>query len=174
MSGQSFEEILKNSCEYYKFRGIALIHKIPTPWSVSYNRATNKVIRAHPEEKSSVDFEGVWHGRSIAFEAKSTRERNRFDLKNIKQHQMDYLKQHQCQGGISFFLVEFAKLGEVYLIWHDQVDEWWQKAKDGGRKSIPYLWIQMNCEVVTPGRTYLDFIRVLEKEKQRECSRLGS
>jgi len=170
MSGKSFEEILKNSCEFYRYKGIALIHKIPTPWSVSYDKKYHRVIRAHPEEKSSVDFEGVWHGRSVAFEAKSTRERKRFDLKNIKQHQIDYLRQHQEQGGFSFFLVEFAKHGEVYLVWFDQVNEWWEGMKDGGRKSIPYTWIQIHCDVVVPGRTYLDFIRVLEKERTKWSS----
>jgi recombination protein U len=144
-SGAVFEEMLKNSCEYYLFKGIALIHKIPTPWSVTYDKKSKKVIRAHPEEKSSVDFEGIWHGKSLAFEAKSTRERKRFDLKNIHQHQMDYLDRHQDQGGISFLLMEFSKLGEVYFIWYDQLKEWWNDAKEGGRKSIPYDWIQINC-----------------------------
>lgn len=169
MSGASFEEIIKNSCEWYRWRGIALIHKIPTPWSVTYDKKYHRVVRAHPEEKSSVDFEGAWHGRSVAFEAKSTRERKRFDLKNIKQHQMDYLKQHQDQGGLSFFLIEFAKLGEVYLVWHDQILNWWEAAKEGGRKSIPYTWVQIHCYVVVPGRTYLDFIRVLEMTKRKEA-----
>lgn len=173
-AGAMLEEMLKKSCEYYKFQGIALLHKVPTPWSVSYDKRTFKVIRAHPEEKSSVDFEGIWHGRSVAFEAKSTRERKRFDMKNIKQHQMDYLRQHQEQGGISFFIIEFAKIGEIYLVWYDQVAEWWDDMKEGGRKSIPYEWIQINCCVVVPGRAPLDFIRVLEREKHRECSRSGS
>jgi recombination protein U len=171
MSGASFEEILKKSCEYYQYMGIALLHKIPTPWSVSYDKVHKKVIRAHPEEKSSVDFEGAWHGRSVAFEAKSTRERKRFDMKNIKQHQMDYLKRHQDQGGLSFFLIEFAKLGEVYFVWYDQVSEWWEAAKEGGRKSIPYEWVQMNCCIVVPGRAPLDFVRVLEREKIHESKR---
>lgn len=166
MSGDSFEMMIKASCEFYKFRGVALIHKIPTPWSVTYSKKWKKVVRAHPEEKSSVDFEGIWHGKSIAFEVKSTRERKRFDLKNIRKHQMDYLKQHQDQGGLSFFLIEFAKLGEVYFIWFNQVEKWWEDAKEGGRKSIPYSWLQINCDIVVPGRTYIDFIRVLEKENR--------
>ncbi|MEH7114543.1 Holliday junction resolvase RecU [Neobacillus niacini] len=171
MSGASFEEMLKKSCEYYQYIGVALIHKIPTPWSVSYDKQSRRVIRAHPEEKSSVDFEGVWHGRSVAFEAKSTRERKRFDLKNIQQHQLDYLMMHQDQGGLSFFLIEFAKIGEVYLVWYDQVQEWWDNMENGGRKSIPYSWIQIHCCIVVPGRAPLDFVRVLEREKVNGISR---
>jgi recombination protein U len=172
-TGAVFEETLKNSCEYYKYRGIALIHKIPTPWSVTYDKKSFKVKNAYPQEKSSVDFEGVWHGRSIAFEAKSTRERKRFDLKNIQQHQIDYLLQHQDQGGISFLLVEFSNLGETYLIFVDQFNDWVQLAKNGGRRSIPYDWIQMNCCIVVPERAPLDFIRVLERERSNEAKRIS-
>lgn len=164
MSGKNLEERVKISCRYYQERGIALIHKIPTPWNVKYDKKYNRVLHAHPEEKSSVDFEGVWHGRSIAIECKSTRERKRFDLKNVKDHQMDYLRQHQDLGGLSFFLVEFAKFGEVYLIWFDDMYEWIEKAEQGGRKSIPYEWIRANCDLVLPERTILDFIRAIERD----------
>lgn len=165
MSGASFEENIKYSCKWYQIQGMALIHKIPTPWAVNYDKVHKRVKSAHPEEKSSVDFEGVWRGWSIAIEAKSTREENRFDLKNIKEHQMDYLFLHQKQGGISFFLMEFALLGEVYFVWYDQVKQWWKEMKKGGRKSIPYDWIQKNCKLVPCKRTSVDFIDVLSKEE---------
>jgi len=175
MSGQSFESLIEKACEVYKFTGRALIHKIPTPWIVSYDKYSRRVKNAKPKEKSSVDFEGVWHGRSVAFEAKSTRERTRLDLRNIQLHQMDYLKRHLDQGGISFFLVEFAKMGEVYYLTFEQVQEWWAAMRSGGRKSIPYSWIQMNGELVLPGRgVILDFLKILETERDRRIEKRTS
>ncbi|EOP29519.1 hypothetical protein IIS_05197 [Bacillus cereus VD131] len=42
-----------------------------------------------------------YKGRAVAFEAKSTNEINRFDLKNIAQHQLDYLEKAEEMGAVS-------------------------------------------------------------------------
>lgn len=174
MTGLAFEERIKVSCEVYRKRGMALIHKIPTPWSVSYDKAYKKVLSAYPQDKSSVDFEGIWQGKSIAFEAKSTTQSKRFDLRKVQDHQMEYLTIHQQQGGISFFLVEFSKLGEVYFISYKNMKSWMKASENGGRKSIPYNWIQTNCEIIMPGRVTLDFLKVLERLKNADLSQRDS
>lgn len=43
------------------------------------------------------------------FEAKSTENPTHFDLKNIVQHPLDYLKTAEKMGAICFFLIEFSK-----------------------------------------------------------------
>lgn len=43
--------------------------------------------------------------QAIAFEAKSTEKDTRFDLKNIAQHQLDYLEKAEKMGAICFFLM---------------------------------------------------------------------
>lgn len=167
MSGLAFEERIKQSCDVYKANNVALIHKIPTPWSVSYDNSTKRVKRAFPQGKSSVDFEGIWQGRSVAFEAKSTIERKRFELKNVQPHQLEYLRLHQEHGGISFFLIEFSKFNEVYFMQYDQMENWMKQSRNGGRRSIPYHWIMANCEIVVMGRASKDFVSVLERLKNK-------
>ena len=134
--GRSFEQIIEYANVQYKLKGWGLIQKVPTPWRVL--RKGKQIISAHPERKSTVDFVGVANGKAIAFDAKSTRERTRFPLSNIEQHQMDFLKQFYDQGGKAFILLEFVKFNETYLIPFDSLLEYWNKAMTGGRKSIPY------------------------------------
>ena len=134
--GMAFEELVEYSNRQYAEKGWASIQKVATPWKVV--RRGKQIVSAFPEKKSTVDFVGVANGRAIAFDAKSTRERTRFPLANIEQHQMDFLERFQDQGGIGFFLVEFAKHHEFYIIPFTNMNEYWERARAGGRKSIPY------------------------------------
>lgn len=111
-----------------------------------------------------VDFIGVSHGRMIAFDAKSTREHTRFPLENIEEHQMAFLKSWRDQGAITFFLVEFAKKHEVYLLRFSDAEKWWEQSKQGGRKSIPYEWFVEHCDLVKSSRGItIDYLKCLEK-----------
>lgn len=71
--GMAFEKLINLSNEMYQREGVALINKRPTPVKDGYY-----------ESKSTVDYDGVYRGRAIAFEAKSTNEINRFDLKTLR------------------------------------------------------------------------------------------
>src|SRR5690625_8018006 len=108
--GKRLEDLIEYSNTIYKQKGQALIDKVPTPWSVSYDRKTKRVYRAFPQKKGTVDFIGISHGRSIAFDAKNTNIRTSFPLKNVEEHQLNYLINHQDQGGISFIIVTDRKM----------------------------------------------------------------
>lgn len=76
----------------------SLILKVPTPLVM-----TNKGIIPKP---STVDFVGLLKGgKFIAFDAKQTVVKTRFDLSNIKPHQLEYLQFVRDLKGIAFFLV---------------------------------------------------------------------
>lgn len=144
--GKQLEDLIEHTNRLYKQKGQALIDKVPTPWSVSYDRRTKRVFKAFPQKKGTVDFIGISHGTSIAFDAKSTNIRTSFPLSNIQDHQVEYLKKHQDQGGKSFFVIEFEKLGETFILTFDQLHEWWKQSKNGGRKSIPYSFFNTECD----------------------------
>lgn len=152
--GKSLETMIEHTVAAYRRKGKALIHKIPNAWIVQ--RAGKRIVSAFPEKKSTVDFAGVLpNGRAIAFEAKSTANRTSFPLSMIEAHQIEYLRQHLQYGGISFFLVEFSKLNEVYLLPFEYVEKYLEVAADGGRKSIPYPEIVLHCERVKSYRGYV-------------------
>jgi len=163
--GMSFEHLIERTNAQYAQKGIATIQKVPVPWKVFYDRKT-KVSRAIPEKKSTVDFIGCYNGRAIAFDAKSTRERTRFPLSNIEDHQFKFLKRWQDNGGISFILVEFAKKNEVYILSLSELEKWLRKANEGGRKSVPYEYFMTECDLVkSRNGILLDYLGVIEKCK---------
>ena len=172
--GMILERKIIKANEVYRMKGLGLINKVPTPWVVQYNRKTGRVFQAFPREKSTVDFEGVAFGKSIAFEAKSTDNKTSFPLKNVGEHQVQYLKDHQDHGGLSFMIVSFRKWNEDYFLSFDDLYFWWLTSKNGGRKSIPLKWFRDTCERILPSRGVIcDYLKIIEvnlhgEEKNRK------
>lgn len=76
----------------------SLILKIPVPMIF-----TKKGLIPQP---STVDFAGLLKGgQFIAFDAKQTKVKTRFDLGNIHQHQLEYLNLVRDLDGLAFFLI---------------------------------------------------------------------
>ncbi|CRH45622.1 Holliday junction resolvase recU [Chlamydia trachomatis] len=86
--GMLLETIINQTNEFYFKNDICLIHK-------------KNLDQAVISSKSSVDYYGIYKGKFIAFEAKST-ELSILPLKNIKNHQIEYLNLIQKNGGIAF------------------------------------------------------------------------
>ncbi|WP_018130124.1 Holliday junction resolvase RecU [Effusibacillus pohliae] len=148
--GMDFEQLIEFANAQYLSKGWAIIQKVPTPWKVI--RRGKQIVSAFPEKKSTVDFVGVFNGRPIAFDAKSTRERTRFELDQVEPHQVDFLRRWQDNGGIAFLLIEFAVLREVYAMQFRELEKWWIGRMRGGRQSIPYQEIRLSCYRVEPNR----------------------
>ncbi|EKN67857.1 Holliday junction resolvase RecU [Schinkia azotoformans] len=158
--GKHFEKIVDLANEYYRIKGMAEINKEPTPIK-ALKVIAGRVRDGVYEEKARVDYYGVYNGQHISFDAKSTNERTRFPLDNIKQHQMDYLKSIHEKGGQAFILLNWEKFKEVYVIPYLKLAEYWQNAQEGGRKSIPYEDM-LNYNLVKSGRGVpLDYLKEL-------------
>ena len=87
--------------------------------------------------KSLVDFVGLLEGgRFIAFDAKETKSKTSFPLKNIHQHQYEYLKMVDELGGIAFFMIHFTQIHEdkAFITPISLVKTYWE---GNTRKSIP-------------------------------------
>src|SRR5690625_449002 len=95
--GMNFEQIIDHTNRMYENKGIALINKRPTPVKI-LGRNSRGMINGFLEKASTVDYDGVYRGKSIAFEAKSTKELNRFDLKNVPDHQVQHLEKVDKHG----------------------------------------------------------------------------
>lgn len=156
--GLAFEMLIEHANRQYQHKGRAIIQKVPVSWKVI--RRGDRIVSAYPEKKSTVDFIGVAHGRPIAFDAKSTRERTRFPLNNLENHQYEFLQQWRNQGGIAFLLLEFAVLKESYLIPFKVLEKHWQIRESGGRQSIRYQDIRFECDLIRSDRGIaLDYLK---------------
>ncbi|MGE7891073.1 Holliday junction resolvase RecU [Bacillus cereus] len=135
--GMAFEILINLANEMYKRGGVALINKRPTPVKVLKSKGS-RVLNGFYEAKSTVDYDGVYKGRVIAFEAKSTEKDTRFDLKNIAQHQLDYLEKAEKMGAICFFLIEFSKDKSVFVLPLSVIQSYVRMShQPKGKKPIP-------------------------------------
>lgn len=159
--GMDFEAEINASNDYYRKKGLCLITKRPTPINVVKVDYTHgpKIIQAYFESQSTTDYNGVYQGHYIDFEAKSTRNKTSFPLANIPPQQIAHLKGVISQNGIAFFLINWALLNETYLVKASDVIEFYESRP---RASIPYSAMKEKAFLVKEG--YLprfDYLPVL-------------
>ena len=107
LRGNYFEELINYANEIYKKNNLALIQKIATPIKpIELNNKNHTISLAYFEKKSTVDYIGVVQGIPICFDAKETSKKS-LPLKNIHQHQIEFMDKFEIQGGIAFLLVHF-------------------------------------------------------------------
>lgn len=158
--GQEFEQVIEWANMAYYLKREAVIQKIPVPWKVErrfdYVSNTNTIVSAYPEKKSTVDFGGTAKGKSIWFDAKTTKNKTNFPLNNMKPHQIEFLQRVHEQGGIAFWLIFSQPENSTWVLYQSKLDEF---LKDYTRKSIPYTWLNENCPKVYPSKdNALDYL----------------
>ncbi len=101
----TLEQQINESNQYYLDAGIAVVHKKPTPIQivkVDYPKRSRAVIReAYFRQASTTDYNGVYQGYYLDFEAKETRNKTSFPLKNFHEHQILHLEQCLDQEGFA-------------------------------------------------------------------------
>lgn len=166
--GKTLEDDLDETNRFYLLNGIANIHKKPVPIQivkVEYPKRSAAVIReAYFRTPSTTDYNGVWNGYYIDFEAKETESATSFPLKNIHAHQIEHLKHVVKQNGIAFFIVKFAKLNKHFVTPFSVIETAWQTMLEGGRKSIPLTIFEEHCyEVPLTYSPRIDYIRAVQR-----------
>ena len=103
---------------YYVAENRAIITKRPTPIrivKVDYSHGAH-ITDAYFEKQSTADYNGVYRGKYLDFETKSTQAKTSFPLANITAHQIAHLSGVIEHGGIAFFLIDFAVRQEIFLL----------------------------------------------------------
>ncbi|GAB3060019.1 Holliday junction resolvase RecU [Salinicoccus sesuvii] len=164
--GMTLEKDLDQTNQYYLESGRAVIHKKPTPVQIvnvdypSRNKA--KIDEAYFKVPSTSDYNGVYRGRYIDFEAKETRNDQRFPFINIHAHQVNHMKQCHEQGGVVFIIIRFSLYDESYLMPIEHFLPFWDLFQEGGRKSIRYQDIKASALLLKQGMnpriSYLDAV----------------
>ncbi len=115
--GMNLENDLNNTNNYYIDKKIAYIYKKPTPIKlVKVDYKKGKIEEAYFEKPSTTDYNGIYHGRYIDFEAKETTNKTGFPLNNIHKHQIEHIRNINKENGICFLIVRFTKLNKTYLL----------------------------------------------------------
>jgi len=166
--GMSFEAQIVKTNEYYLASGVAVIHKKPTPIQivkVDYpKRAAATITEAYFKTPSTTDFNGIYKGIYIDFEAKETTNKTTFPLANIHRHQVKHLNAVTKQQGFAFLLVKFVKFDEIYLLMSDTLQQFWQEYEKGIRKSIKREEFMAQGRSI-PSNTYpsVDYLKMIDQ-----------
>lgn len=162
--GMSLEEDISLSNEYYLHASKAVIYKKPTPIQivkVDYpKREAAKIVEAYYKKPSTTDYNGLYRGHYVDFEAKETKVKT-FPFANISKHQIDHLQRIIDHGGIAFVMIAFTSLNEVYLIDASYVIHDYYHAK---RKSMTYDKIKTLGHIIPQGyQPRLDYLKVIDE-----------
>lgn len=173
--GIDFEALINESNQYYLTKNLACIYKKPTPVQIvkveypSRNKA--KITEAYYRMPSTTDYNGIYKGKYIDFEAKSCHTTS-FSFKHIYEHQIKHLEIVSNMGGISFLLIEFSLYHQVFLLTSDKLIKLYNESLKDGRKSIPYdYFVKEGYEIklgFSPKINYLQVIDLLIDSKKEE------
>lgn len=157
--GMSFESDINMSLAFFDEQGLAIITKRPTPINVvhvDYSKGA-RITDAYFEKQSTTDYNGVYRGKYIDFEAKNTTSKTSFPLHNITAHQISHLEKVLKHGGIAFFLINLEKLEEVYLVDASIIIDYYKRKE---KSSIPFNEIKQNGHKVVQG--YMPRLEILK------------
>ena len=163
--GMSLEEDINKSNRYYLTNDIAVIHKKPTPITivtVDYpRRSAAKITEAYFKLPSTTDYNGIYLGKYIDFEAKECDSKTSFPFSSIHAHQIKHLSDVIRHGAIAFIILRMASYDKDFLIKADQFIDFFNSTD---RKSLPYAWIEKNGFLIPRGYGKpCDYLSVVEK-----------
>lgn len=164
--GMDLEAAINETNDWYVANDVAYIYKKPIPIQVvkvDYERrSAARISEAYYKIPSTTDYNGIYRGRYIDFEAKETKTKTAFPMKNIHEHQVRHLENIVRHGGIGFILVAFTTLGKTFLLDASRVIADYA-ASQNGRKSIPLSEFQEFGHVIPEGYVKrLDYLKIVD------------
>lgn len=165
--GMTLEDDLNETNRFYLENNIAVIHKKPTPVqivNVDYPKRSAAVIReAYFKQASTTDYNGIYKGKYLDFEAKETKFLTSFPLKNFHEHQINHMRAVLEHGGICFVILRFSTNESMFFLPAEHLLTYWKRMKDGGRKSITIEEITQSGHPLPLGyRPRIDYIKIID------------
>lgn len=161
--GMTLEEDINLTNAYYLERNIAFIYKKPTPIQVikvDYSKNSAIIKEAYFKEPSTTDYNGLYKGRYIDFDAKETNNTTSFPLNNVHHHQIKHIKDIVLNNGIGFLIIRFNKLNKTYLLLGEDLINFIDNNK---RKSIPLIFFEKHAYLIE--KKYIprvDYLKVID------------
>ncbi len=162
--GMDLEDDLNITNQYYLENDIAVIYKKPTPITINHvdypNRLDAVITDAKFKIPSTTDYNGIYKGKYIDFEAKETASKTSFPLANIHPHQIEHLRRITKHGGIGFIIVYFSRLNKIYLL---KANDLFQFIDNNTRKSIPVDYFnKCATELKVTLRPRIDYLKYID------------
>ena len=168
--GMELEEDINFANKYYLNNDIAVIHKKPIPIQiveVNYpSRSSAMITKAFYKIPSTTDYNGLWNGKYIDFEAKETNSATSFSLNNIHDHQIEHMQKILNHGGITFIIVRFKKIDRTFILPFKNFIFFYTRANSGGRKSIKLSeFEEIAFELSFNYKIRLDYLNIIKNNE---------
>ena len=163
--GMTLEADLGATNEFYLVNDKAVIYKKPTPITISkvnYPSRIEAVIKeGYFRTPSTTDYNGVYRGKYIDFEAKETRSHTSFPLNNIHTHQIEHLKRICKHGGIGFLIVRFTTINKTFLLTYEDLEFFLNNFK---RMSILISYFEEKAHIIKDKyNPRVDYLSIVDK-----------
>ncbi|WP_026669817.1 Holliday junction resolvase RecU [Butyrivibrio sp. AE3006] len=164
LRGSTLEEMINRTNEKYLNDGLALIQKIPTPITpINIDKETRHITLAYFDQKSTVDYIGAVQGIPVCFDAKECAV-DTFTLENIHEHQVVFMDNFEKQDGVAFFLIYYTARGMYYYLPFRHLKVFWDRAKEGGRKSFRFDELDMGYMISDDQAAFIPYLELLQKD----------
>ncbi len=165
LRGSVLEDLINRTIDKYREQGLALIQKIPTPITpIDIDKSTKHITLAYFDKKSTVDYIGAVQGIPVCFDAKECAQES-FAVSNIHEHQFLFMSDFEKQEGISFLIIAYTNKQRYFYMPMKAVREYYNRAKNGGRKSVTFEEIEGSCyEIEHNEMGSLHFLECLQRD----------
>lgn len=165
--GMDFEKMFSDKCKALRERTDVniLVNKVPTEMKL-IRGAGGRIVNAFAvskEQTDFVDFCGVYCGKAICFELKSTENKTSFPFSNIKESQIKFLDRWVECGGIGFYLIRFAYHNKVFMI---SAKDMHNVINNIGRKSVKYEYCLEDVRFIELDYDRLNFEDYIMEEQK--------
>ena len=119
--GMDLEYLIEQANEYYIENDIAYIYKKPTPIGVvkvSYSNKGKRIQDGFYKTPSTLDFNGIYKGYYVEFDAKETQNKTSFPISNVHEHQIKHIRNITKHGGLVFLIIA---MNEKYILLNGNV-----------------------------------------------------
>ena len=161
--GMDFENDINITNEYYIENNIAFIYKKPTPIQVTkidYKNNSIIIKEGYFKEPSTTDYNGLYKGKYIDFEAKETNNKTAFPLSNIHSHQIKHIRNIVNNNGVCFLIVRFSVLNKDFLLMGNDFINF---IDNNERKSIPLDYFEKNGYLIELSYIpRLDYLKIID------------
>ncbi len=163
--GMSLEDDINTSNSFYLSVDKAVIYKKPTPIQIVHvdykQRSKARIDEAYFRKPSTTDYNGVYRGLPVDFEAKETHSNSSFPTSLVQAHQLDHLERVLRQNAVAFVLVRFSTKGMTFYVEADKMINVIRKEK---KKSLPLQWFLDNAHLVPSSlRNPVDYLTVVDQ-----------
>ncbi len=164
LRGSTLEELINRTNEVYREKNLAVIQKIPTPITpLKFDKEKRQITLAYFDQKSTVAYIGAVQGIPVCFDAKECTV-DTFSLQNLHPHQVEFMSLFESQGGISFLVLFFTTRNELFYLPFRDMKRFWERARQGGRKSFRYRELDQNYYLEPRGSLLVPYLDALQRD----------